>query len=66
MGVGREAEAGILDLIGEVYDAALDETLWPGLAPRIARAFDSASAVVQSRNSGDGRVEVLAATENFD
>ncbi|MGH7057804.1 MAG: helix-turn-helix transcriptional regulator [Acetobacteraceae bacterium] len=66
MGTGRDAKAGILDLIGLVYDAALDEKLWPSVAPRIAHAFDSRSAVVQSRDLRDGRVEVLTATENFD
>lgn len=66
MGTGRDAKTGILDLIGQVYDAALDERLWPGLAPRIARTFDSSSAVIQSRDLRDGRVEVLTTTENFD
>ncbi len=58
-------EARILDLIGAVYDAALDETLWPGLAPRIAHTFDSASAQIQVRHLEAGRVERLALTDNY-
>jgi len=66
VGAGRNAQANILDLIGDVYDAALDEKLWRGLAPRIARTFASTSAAVQVRNTRDGRVDLLASTENFD
>lgn len=64
-----DAEAAIIDLIGEVYDAALDEKLWPELAPRIARTFDSTSTAVRVRYMRDGRlehVEGLALTANYD
>ena len=66
MGAERSAQANILDLIGEVYDTAVDEKLWHELAPSIARTFASTSAAVQVRNTRNGRVDLLASTENFD
>ncbi len=60
-----EVQPRILDLIGEVYDAALDETLWPSLAPKIANTFGSASAQIQVRHLEAGRVERLALTDNY-
>ena len=64
-GVGKAAQAGILDLIGRVYDAALDETLWPGLASQIAQTFNYPSTVVQLRSMQNGGVEPLTATANL-
>lgn len=52
------------ELIGRIYDAALDETLWPSLAPEIARTFDSHSAALQTRERG--KVELLALSANFE
>jgi DNA-binding CsgD family transcriptional regulator len=37
-------EDRLADLIGEVYDAALDPGLWTGMAPKIAAAFEAPSA----------------------
>jgi DNA-binding CsgD family transcriptional regulator len=60
----RDGEADMRALIGQAYDAALDDTLWPGLAPRIARSFDSISTAVQMRNVA-GDVRLLAITDNL-
>jgi DNA-binding CsgD family transcriptional regulator len=54
----------IIDLVGHVYDAALDETLWAGTAERIAEALGSTSAVVKLHGSDD-QVRLLEATANL-
>lgn len=58
-------DRAIDDLIGRVYDAALDEALWAGLAPRIAAAFGSPSAALQLRDTRRGAVELLTLTSNL-
>lgn len=52
------------DLIGHLYDAAVDARLWRGMAGRIATAFDSTSTVVKF-HGGDGDVELLETTDNM-
>lgn len=52
------------DLIGHLYDAAVDVQLWQGMAGRIARAFDSHSAVVKVHGAA-GDVELLETTDNM-
>lgn len=52
------------DLIGHLYDAAVDASLWQGVAERIARAFDSTSTVVKFHGSA-GDVELLETTDNL-
>lgn len=52
------------DLIGHLYDAALDARLWQGMAGRIAEAFDSTSAVVKF-HCVVGDVELLERTDNL-
>jgi DNA-binding CsgD family transcriptional regulator len=51
-------------LIGHLYDAALDETLWPGTATRIAQVLGSESAVVKLHHD-DARVSLLECTDNL-
>jgi PAS domain-containing protein len=46
VGTGGDPWDRVLELIGHVYDAALDEKLWPGLAPQIAATFDSPSTAL--------------------
>lgn len=43
------------ELIGKVYDAALDAQKWAGLCGEIATAFRASSAAVQSRPTDQGR-----------
>ncbi|WP_210191168.1 helix-turn-helix transcriptional regulator [Bradyrhizobium mercantei] len=50
-------------LIDHLYDAAIDGRLWAGLAPKIAEAFDSRSAVLKLHNGPD--VHLLECTENM-
>ena len=52
----------MLNLIGQVYDAALDEKLWARLAPEIAATFDSTSTAVFT--VGEGSAYYLSATAN--
>ncbi|MBS7538096.1 helix-turn-helix domain-containing protein [Ancylobacter lacus] len=52
------------DLIGHLYDAAVDARLWRGTAGHIARAFDSTSAVVKVHGAA-GEVELLETTDNM-
>jgi hypothetical protein len=58
-------DRNVTELIGRTYDAAQDESLWLGLAPRIAETFDSNSTVVYLRDRSAAGALVLSATENF-
>lgn len=51
-------------LIGHLYDAAVDERLWSGMAARIAAAFDSTSAVMKLHGS-NARVRLVESTDNL-
>lgn len=51
-------------LISHFYDAAIDSTLWPGTASRIADAFDSISTVVKLHGNG-AQVSLLQCTDNL-
>jgi DNA-binding CsgD family transcriptional regulator/PAS domain-containing protein len=53
----------IASLIGHLYEAAIDETLWSGIAARIATAFNSNSAVVKLQ--GPGQFRLVETTENL-
>jgi len=59
---GNDKLEGVSKLIGQVYDAALDETLWAGLAPEIAATFDSTSTAVFSFR--DRGAEYISNTKN--
>lgn len=52
------------ELIGRLYDAAIDEALWSGIATRIADAFESTSAVLKLHGDSDS-VQLLDTTENL-
>lgn len=58
------AESRLSDLIDHLYDAAVDERLWTGLASRIAEVFDSSSTVVKIHGD-DGCVLLLETTDNL-
>ena len=62
MAIGGGRLARVLNLIGHVYDAALDERLWGGLASEIGAAFDAPGTAVFT--VGGGPTEYLSATEN--
>lgn len=64
MSSGVEAP-DLLDLIGQVYDAALDEKLWSAVAPQIAATFNAHSTAVQLRDTRNGEIALLAITENY-
>jgi DNA-binding CsgD family transcriptional regulator len=51
-------------LVNLVYDAALDARLWAGLAPKIARAFDSTSTVLKTQGPGE-QVQLVEVTDNL-
>lgn len=55
----------ILALIGQTYDAALDETLWTRLVPEIGRTFDSPSCTVHLIHPHSTGVTFLGCTENI-
>jgi len=55
----------MLDLIGIVYDAALDERLWASLAGRVASAFEASSMGLRLRSPRTGRGALLASTDNL-
>ncbi len=59
---GRETR--LIDLVGQFYDAALDEKLWPAVAPAIAEAFAASSSVVFSTNNR--APHFLSHTANFE
>jgi DNA-binding CsgD family transcriptional regulator/PAS domain-containing protein len=58
------ADGRLLDLIGQLYDAAGDDRLWAGIAGRIATVFESDSTVLKTHRM-DGRVHLLEMTENL-
>lgn len=60
----KDSESRILDLIGQVYDAALDESLWPGTASEIAAGFASTSAALLTAKGGV--VRYLSGTTQHD
>jgi DNA-binding CsgD family transcriptional regulator len=55
----------LIDFIGRIYDAALNEELWPGVAPRLAHLFDSPSAALQIKDAASGSVEIISSTSNL-
>lgn len=52
------------DIIGQIYDAAIEENLWAGMAVKIAGAFDSSSAVLKIYSSS-GDVSLVECTDNM-
>jgi PAS domain-containing protein len=59
-----EVPSPLLDLIGQVYDAALDESLWAGLAEPITATFGSPSANVFTTSPAS--IVMLTRTANVD
>jgi len=59
-----DASRRLSDLVGHLYDAALDDTLWAGTADRIAGALGSTSAVVKLHGV-DQQVRLLETTTNL-
>jgi DNA-binding CsgD family transcriptional regulator len=52
------------ELIGRLYNAAIDEALWSGISARIADAFESTSTVLKLHGDS-GSVQLLDTTENL-
>jgi hypothetical protein len=46
----------LLDLIGAIYDAPLDPTLWPGVLKKLAEFVGGSAASIYSKNSAAGAV----------
>jgi hypothetical protein len=61
----QDRQGRLLQLVDQVYETALDEKLWSGLAREIARTFDSSSTALQIRNVARGEVERLGQTGNY-
>jgi hypothetical protein len=53
----------LLQIIDAVYEAALDESSWTGLAPRTARTFGSTSTNLQIQQPGAAS-QILSMTDN--
>ena len=51
-------------LIAHLYDAAIDDALWPGTANRIAETLGSTSTVLKLHGEG-ARVNLLECTDNL-
>ena len=62
----QDSSKQLLELVGQVYDAVLDERLWAGLAPAIASTFDSTSTALHLRNLRKGTVQELTVTANLE
>lgn len=54
MSSASERMKGLLELIGQTYDAAQDDRLWPAIATRMAETFNSQSGVLLVQNSAPG------------
>jgi len=66
MGINSDRDVQFDALIGRLYDAALDERLWAGVAHEIAAAFDAPSAVLKiDRAATGGQVDILQVTDNL-
>jgi DNA-binding CsgD family transcriptional regulator len=63
MNDGAVFDERLSELIGRVYDAAMDGDLWAGLAPEIAEVFESTSAVLKLHNGPN--VNLLECTDNM-
>lgn len=57
-------EPALSGLVAHLYDAAIDEALWPGTATRIAQTFGSFSAVVKLHQA-DAQASLLECTDNL-
>lgn len=57
-------DARLSGLIGRFYEAATDEALWAGIAPEIAAALDSTSAVLKLHGADDD-IRLLDNTDNL-
>jgi DNA-binding CsgD family transcriptional regulator/PAS domain-containing protein len=55
----QDRQGRLLHLVDQVYEAALDDKLWSGLAREIARTFDSPSTALQIRKVARDEVELL-------
>ncbi len=55
----------MLSLIGLIYDTALDERLWAGLAGKVASAFEASSVGLRLRSPRTGRGPLLTSTDNL-
>ncbi|WP_157216350.1 helix-turn-helix transcriptional regulator [Flavisphingomonas formosensis] len=55
----------LVDLIGHLYDAAVNAELWSGMAGRIAHAFESTSAVIKFQDAVS-TVQLLEHTDNME
>ena len=53
----------VLQLIDNVYEAALDDGCWSEMAPRIAETFGSTSTTLQIQRVGDSS-QILSMTDN--
>ena len=62
---GMDHESQILELIGRVYDAALDRRLWADLSPKIARTFGGNSCVIQVQNRATEFIGAISQTSNY-
>ena len=59
-----EQDARLDGLVSLLYDAALNDELWSGLAVKIAQVFDSTSTVLKTHGAGD-QVHLVEITENL-
>ncbi|MDE2351146.1 MAG: hypothetical protein KGL66_04585 [Alphaproteobacteria bacterium] len=64
MGI-EEQHRRVLDLVGHLYDAALDDSLLPSLATRIATCFEAQSTVVALRRVPTGIGAFVTQTDNY-
>ncbi|HEY5211089.1 MAG TPA: helix-turn-helix transcriptional regulator [Stellaceae bacterium] len=62
----RNRHERLLELIGKVYDAALDEKLWITVSLEIAATFDAPSTALQLRDIRNGTVNLLSVSKNYD
>ncbi len=53
------------ELVGLLYESALDERLWPGMAAKLAQAFDAPSAVLKIDHHQQASADILQVTDNF-
>jgi DNA-binding CsgD family transcriptional regulator len=55
----------VIGLVGEIYDAVFDASLWHAMAPKVAGAFDASSSGLAVRFGAQDPLRMSWATDNF-
>jgi DNA-binding CsgD family transcriptional regulator/PAS domain-containing protein len=63
--MSTKLDANLLTLIGLLYESALDERLWAGMADNLAKAFGAPSTSLKIYHPNQANADILQLTGNF-